>query len=313
MRAPARDHREDGRRAISGVAHEAADAPRCRRSAAAPPDRSGRERPAALPCGGPAPRDGDRPDRAGPPCAHARLRWRPPGRRSPPPCSRSTRRGRAGRSRTARPARARRRAKLRSASAGSSDASNDAVASIRNFSRRRCSRTPFRARWITPVVRTARTIPTQATAPKRRRHVFVGDRQQKRHERRERDHDVAPSGLKGGRVADRKEVDQRERAARAVRSGAQHGDQHDAPQVGGEREPQARALAAERDEQSRGDHHGVDADGGDRGRRPHVREQRGSARERPADDIQAGGGDGRRPDFASARRALGKPEPRPTA
>ena len=74
------------------------------------------------------------------------------------------------------------------------------------------------ARWIDDASSAARArAPTQATAPKFARDVFVGERQRGRRRRpaSETMHEAAARLERGG-VADREEVDQRERAARAA-------------------------------------------------------------------------------------------------
>ncbi len=132
--------------------------------------------------------------------------------------------------------------------------------------------------------------------------VFVGERQQEGDQPGERDEHEAPAWLEGGGVADREEVDQRERAAGAVGAGAQHGDQHDAPEVGDEGELEPTALSLRGDHERGGDDVGVDADGGDRGGRAHVGEQQGGRAQRPADGVQSGGGEDRGAHFAATQR-----------
>ncbi len=137
-------------------------------------------------------------------------------------------------------------------------------------------------------------------------HAFVGERQQERDERDEHDGHEASARLEAGGVSDREQVDQCERAARAAGGRAEDRDQHDAPELAGEDERQPAALAPRGEHERAGDEHRIDADGGDGLGRAHVRDQQRGRAEQATDDVEPGLGEDRGAQFAAVERLPGR-------
>jgi hypothetical protein len=105
-------------------------------------------------------------------------------------------------------------------------------------------------------------------------------------------------------VADREQVDQRERAAGAARRRAQDADEHDAPQVACERQREPSTVLLCCDEQARGDNQRVDTHRGDCLRCTHVGNQQCRRAQQATDDVQAGLGVDRGAHFAFVQGGL---------
>ncbi len=135
-------------------------------------------------------------------------------------------------------------------------------------------------------------------------HGFVGERQQEGHQRGEQHEDEASTRLKAGGVTGREQVDQGERAARSSRRRAQDRDQHDAPQIAGERQRETAPFVFRRDREPDGDHLRAHANRGDRHGRPYVRDQQCRRAQQPPNHVQARLRQDRRTDFPSAQGRL---------
>ena len=115
------------------------------------------------------------------------------------------------------------------------------------------------------------------------------------------DEDQPAARLKRSGMAEGEEVDQAKRATRTTGGCAQHRDQHDAPQVGDARQPDAATMTAERDQKAASREQGRDRDRSRAGGRAHVRQQHRRRDERRAHDVERGGDGHRRTRFAGAR------------